>query len=116
MNNNVKDLTQSKEIAEHVCRSLASAVHLPEFGIGSVPVSVVAKIMGKDATWVQAGIVFGWLPIGIATQEKQLITSKEQWDRKKKTNYYVSPKLLWELTGYVWKGKERKDNEENIAD
>lgn len=48
MDNNVKDLTQSKEIAEHVCRSLVSAVHLPKFGIGSVPVSVVAKVMGKD--------------------------------------------------------------------
>ena len=56
MDNNVKDLTQSKEIAEHICRSLASAVHLPEFGIGSVPVSVVAKVMGKDATWVQAAL------------------------------------------------------------
>ena len=64
MDNNTKDLTQSKEIAEHVCRSLASAVYLPEFSIGSVPVSVVAKVMGKDATWVQAGIISGWLPIG----------------------------------------------------
>lgn len=116
MDKNIKDLTQSIEIAEHVCRSLASAVHLPEFGIGSVPVSVVAKVMGKDATWVQAGIISGWLPIGKATQEKQLITSMKQLDRNKKTNYYVSPKLLWELTGYVWKGKERKDDEENIAD
>jgi hypothetical protein len=40
----------------------------------------------------------------------------KQLDRNKKTNYYVSPKLLWELTGYVWKGKEQKDDEENIAD
>ena len=108
MDNNVKDLTQSKEIAEHVCRSLASAVHLPEFGIGSVPVSVVAKVMGKDATWVQAGIISGWLPIGKATQDMKQVTSMEQVDRGKRTNYYISPKLFWEMTGYVWRGKEEK--------
>ena len=108
MDNNVKVLTQSKEIAEHVCRSLASAVHLPEFGIGSVPVSVVAKVMGKDATWVQAGIISGWLPIGKATQDMKQVTSMEQVDRGKRTNYYISPKLFWEMTGYVWRGKEEK--------
>lgn len=34
---------------------------------GSVPVAVVARVYGKDASWVRAGIISGWLPIGKAT-------------------------------------------------
>ena len=36
------------------------------------------------------------------------VTSMEQVDRGKRTNYYISPKLFWEMTGYVWRGKEEK--------
>lgn len=63
-----------------------------EFALGSVPVRVAAKVYGKDAAWVREGIRAGWLPIGIATKK----------DRR--TNYYISPKKLYEETGYVWKG------------
>ena len=38
-----------------------------EFATGSVPVMVAARIYGKDASWVRAGIISGWLPIGKAT-------------------------------------------------
>ena len=41
------------------------SVETIEFGTGSVPVSTAAKIYGKDATWVRAGIIAGWLPIGV---------------------------------------------------
>ena len=39
-----------------------------EFHPGSVPVAVVARVYGKDASWVRAGIISGWLPIGKATR------------------------------------------------
>lgn len=32
------------------------------FPPGSVPVSVAAKVFGKDANWVRTGIIAGWLP------------------------------------------------------
>lgn len=81
---------------------------LEEFGMGSVPISVVAKVYGKDATWVRAGIVLGYLPIGIATRNGQVVNTIEQMDSKfGRINYYISPKKLYEETGYVWKG-ERK--------
>ena len=44
---------------------------------GYVPTVVVAKVCGKDVSWVRAGIIF-----------------------------YISPKLLWEKTGYLWKGEK----------
>ena len=32
-----------------------------EFATGSVPVMVAARIYGKDASWVRAGIISGWV-------------------------------------------------------
>lgn len=76
------------------------------FQKGSVPIKVVAKIYGKDATWVRAGIIAGWLPIGKATRDGKLITDVRGIDsRKGRIDYYVSPKLLYEQTGYEWKGE-----------
>lgn len=76
-----------------------------EFGVGSVPVSVAAKVYGKDAAWVRAGIIAGWLPIGNATRNGKQITKIEDMDsRLGRINYYISPKLLFEQTGFIWKG------------
>ncbi len=78
------------------------------FGIGSVPVAVAARACGKDASWVRAGIVAGWLPIGKATRNGKLVTSIEEMNSKYgRINFYISPKLLWAQTGYVWKGERR---------
>lgn len=79
-----------------------------EFAKGSVPVSVAAKIYGKDASWIRAGLISGWLPIGHATRRGKLITKLEELDsRYGRINYYISPQKLYEQTGYIWKG-ERK--------
>lgn len=78
-----------------------------KLGNGSVPVSVAATVYGKDATWVRAGIIAGWLPIGEATRNGVKITDIKQMDsRYGRINYYISPKLLYEQTGYVWEGKK----------
>jgi hypothetical protein len=45
------------------------------FSNGSVPVSVAAKVYGKDPAWVRAGIISGWLPIGTATRRGKQITN-----------------------------------------
>lgn len=81
-----------------------------KFPKGSVPVSVAAEVYGKDATWVRAGIIAGWLPIGTATRNGVTITSIKQMDSKYgRINYYISPKLLYEQTGYLWEGKKKKE-------
>lgn len=78
---------------------------MAELGIGSVPVSVVAKVYGRDSSWVRAGIIEGWLPIGKATRNGKLVTSITEMDSKLgRISYYISPKLLYEQTGYVWDG------------
>lgn len=74
------------------------------FPKGSVPVAVAARVYGKDATWVRAGIIFGWLPIGTATRDKKPVT---EMGGKGRINYYISPAKLYEHTGYVWKGEKQ---------
>lgn len=77
-----------------------------EFRIGSVPVAIVAKVYGKDPSWVRAGIIAGWLPIGRATRNGELVTDVNEIDsRKGRINFYISPKLLYEETGYIWRGE-----------
>lgn len=77
------------------------------FATGSVPVSVTAKVYGKDASWVRAGIIAGWLPIGKATRNGKLITDiKEMNSKYGRINFYISPKKLYEDTGYIWKGEK----------
>lgn len=77
-----------------------------KFAEGSVPVAVAAKVYGKDASWIRAGIISGWLPIGKATRNGKLVTSLEEMNSKYgRINFYISPKLLWQETGYVWKGE-----------
>lgn len=81
---------------------------MPEFGFGSVPISIVSRVYGKDASWVRAGIVAGWLPIGRATRNGQVVTDISEIDSKLgRIDYYVSPSKLYEDTGYVWEGGKK---------
>lgn len=76
---------------------------MAKFSEGSVPVAVAARVYGKDSNWVRAGIICGWLPIGTATRNGQQITSIDQMNSKfGRINYYISPKRLYEETGYLW--------------
>ena len=55
----------------------------------------------------RAGIIAGWLPIGEATRNGVRITDIKQMDSKYgRISYYISPKLLYEHTGYMWDGKK----------
>ena len=79
-----------------------------EFPQWSVPVAVAARVYGKDASWVRAGIISGWLPIGKATRSGKLVTTIEEMDsRYGRINFYISPKRLYEETGFLWKGERQ---------
>lgn len=77
--------------SRQIIRSLSDAINMPKsFPACSVPISVVADVMEKDATFVREGIELGWLPIGFCRKNG------------KRRNFYISPKLLWEVTGYLY--------------
>ena len=78
------------------------------FAPGSVPVVVAARVYGKDAKWIRAGIITGYLEIGTATRQGKVITTIDQMNSKfGRINYYISPKKLYEETGYIWKGERQ---------
>lgn len=69
----------------------------------SVPVRVAAKVYKKDPYWIRAGLIAGWLGIGFATRNGERITStREMGGKKGRINYYISPKLLYEKTGFIY--------------
>ena len=77
------------------------------FPNGSVPVAIVAKLYGRDPAWVRAGLISGYLPIGIATRNGKRVTDVKDMDgRKGRISYYISAKLLYEETGYLWDGNK----------
>ena len=79
-----------------------------EFPQGSVPVAVAARVYGSFGSWVRAGSVSGWLPIGKATRSGKLVTTIEEMDsRYGRINFYISPKRLYEETGFLWKGERQ---------
>ena len=84
----------ANEIADDVFRKLQSSLQYPKFGIGGVPVKVAAKVFGKGEPFIREGIESGRLPIGTVERGNNRI------------NVYISPKLLWEYTGYIWTGEE----------
>ena len=67
--------------------------------IGGVPVKVAAKVYGKDPSWVRMNMLRGTLPIGVVTTAEDC----------KRHNYYISPKLLYEHTGFVYERSKEGD-------
>lgn len=81
----------------------------------SVPVSIVAKVYGKDCSWVRAGLITGYLPIGMATRKGRQVTTIEEMNSKYgRINYYISPKKLFDETGFLWNGDKRWQEQEQL--
>ena len=101
-------MVKEKMVKEKVAMNVQ--FEMPKFGIGSVPVSTAARVYGKDATWVRAGLISGWLPIGYAVRNGERVTDLDKECAKEgRINFYISPIKLWEDTGYVWKGDRDGD-------
>lgn len=86
---------------DQALRRLVAYVNMPEFPPGRVPIAAAAELMGKSVTFVRAGLEQGWLPIGYVMPSQ---------GEEKKNSYYISPKLLWEVTGIVYDPGKEKGN------
>ena len=65
-------------------------VKLPPFTGRNVPISEIARAIGKDAQYVRVGLQLGILKFGYALK---LENSSEY-------NYYCPDRKVWEETGY----------------
>jgi hypothetical protein len=66
---------------------------VPEFTGENIPVTEAARIMKKDQQFIRQGMLQGILPIGMVFKK----------DGSNQYDYYISPKLFWEFTGYIYK-------------
>ena len=77
-----------------------------KFVKGSVPIRIAAEVYGKDECWIRAVIITGYLDIVTSTRRGKVITSINEMDsRKGRITYYISPRKLYDETGYIWKGR-----------
>ena len=58
----------------------------------NIPIEMAAKIMGKDQKFLRQAMIAREIPIGIAFKKEGV----SQYD------YYISPKLLYEYTGFYF--------------
>lgn len=69
-------------------------------------VQEAAKIFHKDPNWIRAGIIAGWLPIGVATRRGEKVTDiREMNSRYGRINYFISDELVYKFM------KKGADNE-----
>lgn len=85
---------------DKLIRILTEKFEQPTFLPGGVPVRVAAAVYGKAPYFVHEGIRAGWLPIGHCKPGEQ------------KDNFYISPKKLWEDTGFIYTGQSVEEIEE----
>ena len=57
-----------------------------------IPITEAAKIMKKDQQFIRQAMIKGILPIGVAFKK----------DGSNQYDYYISPKLFYEYTVYVY--------------
>ena len=89
------------EFASEIARMITGA-QLPEFSSENMSVADASKLIGLPATAIRAGIVYRWLPIGMAIHNNKPAKSLSEG----RITYIISPRKVWEVTGHVWKGKE----------
>lgn len=96
----VADQKQENALIGRMFRLLAGKLETPEFMPGGVPVRVAAAVYGKAPTFIHEGLREGWLQIGHVRPGEQ------------RDNYYISPKKLWEDTGFIYTGQTVEEIEQ----
>ena len=71
-----------------------------EFSPGSVPLKVVSKVLDMKPDTIRDKMEDGTLDLGI------IYKARKKRGKRAYRNTYISPKKLYELTGYVWKGEK----------
>ena len=71
----------------------------------NISVTAVAKIMGKDQQFIRQAMIEGLLPIGVAFRKK----GSCQYD------FYISPKLLYDFTGFFFDEDLIEDDNINVS-
>lgn len=97
----IRKATSTEELLNEMVRKL-SATQMPEFSSEPIGVEDASKLIGLPETSIRAGILHGWLPIGVALHDGRQVTGS----CRGRVSFVIYPKKIWELTGHIWKGRE----------
>ena len=97
----IKENAEVHQFAAEVARIISGIPQMPEFSSESMSVSDASQLIGLPVTAIRAGIVYGWLPIGVAVQNNKPAKSLSGG----RITYIISHGTVYEVTGHVWKGK-----------
>lgn len=97
----VKENAEVHQFAAEVARIISGIPQMPEFSSEILTVVDASQLIGLPVTAIRAGIVYGWLPIGVAVQNNKPVKSLSGG----RITYIISPRKVYEVTGHVWKGK-----------
>ena len=81
----IKENAEVHQFAAEVARIISGIPQMPEFSSESMSVSDASQLIGLPVTAIRAGIVYGWLPIGVATRNNKPVRSMDEmssnWNR-----------------------------------
>lgn len=97
----IKENAEVHQFAAEVARIISAIPQMPEFSSENMTVADASQLIGLPITAIRAGIVYGWLPIGVAVQNNKPAKSLSGG----RITYIISPRKVYEVTGHVWKGK-----------
>lgn len=97
----IKENAEVHQFAAEVARIISGIPQMPEFSSESMSVADASQLIGLPITAIRAGIVYGWLPIGVAVQNNKPAKSLSGG----RITYIIIPRKVYEVTGHVWKGK-----------
>ena len=98
----IKENAEVHQFAAEVARIISGIPQMPEFSSENMTVADASQLIGLPVTAIRAGIVYGWLPIGVAVQNNKPAKTLSGG----RITYIISPRKVYEVTGHVWKGKE----------
>ena len=98
----IKENAEVHQFAAEVARIISGIPQMPEFSSENMTVADASQLIGLPITAIRAGIVYGWLPIGVAVQNNKPAKNLSGG----RITYIISPRKVYEVTGHVWKGKE----------
>ena len=67
----IKENAEVHQFAAEIARIISGIPQMPEFSSESMSVSDASQLIGLPVTAIRAGIVYGWLPIGVAVQNNK---------------------------------------------
>ena len=97
----IKKNVEIHQFAAEVARIISGIPQMPEFSSENMTVADASQLIGLPITAIRAGLVYGWLPIGVAIQNNKPAKTLSGG----RITYIISPRKVYEVTGHVWKGK-----------